>query len=232
MWVSRTTSAPSTSRKRASSRLAGSHVTGGHVEDRAVVLAQPDRAVGRQLRGTQVALLVLDHGQLADPFEERRVGTGVVIEAALDSFGGLRSARLEDTFEEVLAADRVDRRDQPARQAVVVGREQLLGSSVTSYRWRGRPTPWRSVRRETSPRSRGPGAAAGRRSGWPRRGRPADRASWVRPSGSPGPARAGGSGRGPRGAPGDDPRRDCRQRRPPCANRPGAAKPGLGRPSR
>ena len=127
MCVSRTTSAPSTSLEQGQLGLAGGRVARGDVEDRAVVLAQPDRAVRRELGRAQVALLVLDDRQLADALEERRVAARALLEPALDALGRLGAPGLEDPVDELAPADRVDRRDQAGGQAVVVRREELLG---------------------------------------------------------------------------------------------------------
>ena len=99
------------------------------MEDRAVVLAQPDRAVGGQLGCAQVALLVLDDRQLANAFEERGFVARALVETALDALGRLGAAGLEDPVDELAATDRVDRRDQARGQAVVVRRERAAGRS-------------------------------------------------------------------------------------------------------
>ena len=98
----------------------------GDVEDRAVVLAQPDRAIGRQLRG-QVALLVLDHGERPNPVEERRLGR-----RRSSSWRRIRSAVWRRRAAKIcsirsVAAHRLDGREQARGEAVVVGREELLG---------------------------------------------------------------------------------------------------------
>ena len=98
------------------------------VIDRAVVLAEPDRAVGVDLAVGEVALLVLDDGELADPLDERRVrpADALVIRSRTRSPIWRRRAS-KTSLDQVVAADRADRREQPGRQPVVVRREEVLG---------------------------------------------------------------------------------------------------------
>ena len=107
--------------------LAGGRRALGDVVDGAVVLAQPDRAVGAEGRVRQVALVVLDDGQLADPIEERRIRADPLGHAVADPIAELAPSRREDLLEEVVAADRLDRGQQPGREGVVVRREEVLG---------------------------------------------------------------------------------------------------------
>ena len=73
-------------------RLAGRRRALGHVEDRAVVLAQLDRAVGTDDAVGEVALRGLDLRQAADAVLERRVGRQPVGQLVADAVAQLAAA--------------------------------------------------------------------------------------------------------------------------------------------
>ena len=90
----------------------------------------------------QIALLVLDDRELARLVDERGIGRQALVEALAEPLAGQPAALLEDLVDEVLAADRADGGEQarwPARRSWS-GRGPGR-PSVTSYTWRGRPTP-------------------------------------------------------------------------------------------
>ena len=166
MWVSRSTSVPRTSRKRSSSAWQAAACPTRPV-DRAVALDQADDPVGADHGLGEVALLVLDDGELARPVDER-------------SAGGHRSARrwrnrsrvmpaplLEDLLDEARRRS-TDRGEQAPREAVVVGREEVLGGvgDVVHVARSADPVP--DGLTVTRPASRARGAAGGRPSGWRR----------------------------------------------------------------
>ena len=95
--------------------------------DGAIALDQADDAVGADDRLREIALLVLDDRQLAGAIGERCIGREAVGEPLADSLARASSALLEHVVDQPLAADRPDRRQQAIGQAVVVGREQILG---------------------------------------------------------------------------------------------------------
>ena len=97
------------------------------VVDGAVVLAQPDRAVGAERGVGEVALVALDDGQLANPIEERRLGGHAFGHLLADPVAELAPPRGEDLVEQIVPADRLDGGQQAGRQGVVVGREEVLG---------------------------------------------------------------------------------------------------------
>ena len=107
--------------------LAGGRRARRDVVDGAVVLAQPDRAVGAERGVGEVALVGLDDGELADPIDERRLGGHPFGHLLADPVAELAPPRGEDLVEEVVAADRLDGGQQTGRQRVVVGREEVLG---------------------------------------------------------------------------------------------------------
>ena len=95
--------------------------------DRAVVLLEPDRSVGGQHGVGQVAVPGLDDGKLPDAIEQRRVVGDPFGHVLADPLAQLPAARREDLLEQVVATDRLDGREQPGRQAVVVRWEEVLG---------------------------------------------------------------------------------------------------------
>ena len=107
--------------------LAGRRRARCDVVDGAVVLAQPDGAVGAERGVGQITLIALDDGQLADPVEQRRLGGNPLGHLLADPVAELAPSRREDLLQEVVPADRRDRGQQTSRQAVVVGREEVLG---------------------------------------------------------------------------------------------------------
>ena len=96
-------------------------------EDRAVALLEPDHPVRADHRRREVALLVLDDRELADPVLERRVLRQPLSEAVLHLLGDEPPARVEDLGHEVVAADHAHRGHQARGEAVVVRREGDLG---------------------------------------------------------------------------------------------------------
>ena len=127
MCVSRSTSGPRISRNRSSSAW------------QAAPLSAATRWIA-QLRSTrrmtpsapmtrlgEVALLVLDDRQLARPVDEARLRRQAIGHALPDPVAGHPPALVEDAVDELLAADRPDRRQQAAGETVVVGREEVLG---------------------------------------------------------------------------------------------------------
>ena len=107
-------------------RPAGRRVEPGDVQDRAVVLQQVD-AVRVHARLGDVAQLVLETGELPDAVLERRAGRQPRIHPIAQARLGLAAPGREDVLDQVLAADLEDRGQEPRRQPVVVGREQVLG---------------------------------------------------------------------------------------------------------
>ena len=95
--------------------------------DRAVALDEADHAVGADERLREIALLVLDDGELARTIDERRVGRQSIGQPLAHAVEGAPSSFLEHAVDQGVAADRVDGREQPAGQGVVVGREEVLG---------------------------------------------------------------------------------------------------------
>jgi hypothetical protein len=120
------------------------------VEDRAVVLAQPDRAVRIDLGVRQVPELVLDDGQLAHSLDERSRGPDPIVELPTHAVADLPSARLEDLLDQRVAADRADRGEQSRRKPVVVRRKQLLGvgGDVVEVAWPADPVADRLLAHE------------------------------------------------------------------------------------
>ena len=120
---------------------AGRLGAGRHVVDRAVVLDDPDHPVRSEHRLGEVALLVLDHRELAGAVDHRRTGRQPFGEPLPDAFRGHPPARLEHLVDQRFAAHRPDRRQQAGGQPVVGAGKRSWACSVTSYTWRGRPTP-------------------------------------------------------------------------------------------
>ena len=75
----------------------------------------------------QIALLVLDDGQLPGTVDERRIDRQSIGQTLADAVAGPPPPLLEDVVDEPLATDRADGRQQPVGETVVVGREQVLG---------------------------------------------------------------------------------------------------------
>ena len=68
------------------------------------------------------------HGELADPVEQRRVRGRLARPCRSRTRSpSWRRRAAKTSLEQVVAADRLDRREQAGRQAVVVGREEVLG---------------------------------------------------------------------------------------------------------
>ena len=91
---------------------AGGLGAGRHVVDRAVVLDDPDHAVRAEHGLGEIALLVLDHRELAGAVDHRRAGRQPFGEPLPDAFRGHPPARLEHVLDELLAAHRPDRGQQ------------------------------------------------------------------------------------------------------------------------
>jgi alkylation response protein AidB-like acyl-CoA dehydrogenase len=110
-------------------RLAGCRRALGDVEDRAVVLAQADRAVGAESHVGEIALVGLDDRQLADAVHERRILADAFGHLLSNPVTKLASSCGEHLVEQVVATDRLDSRQQAGGQRVVVRREQVLSFS-------------------------------------------------------------------------------------------------------
>ena len=127
MCESRTTSASRTSPNRASSASQARAVPRATSKiaqlcsTRWIVPSGPDLGLG------EVAQLVLDHRELADPIGQRRAGRQPVGQAGLHPADRLATAGGEDLVHQVVAADGLDRRQEAGGQAVVVRREEVLG---------------------------------------------------------------------------------------------------------
>ena len=99
----------------------------GDVEDRAVVLAQADRAVGPDGHVGEIALVGLDDRKLADAVDQRCILVDPIGHLLADAITELASTRREHLVDEVVAADRLDRGQQARGKRVVVRGEQVLG---------------------------------------------------------------------------------------------------------
>ena len=128
---------------------------GGDAVDRAVALDAAGSTPSAPIDGLgEVALLVLDDRQLARRGRRaaRRPGSRSASRCA-DPVAELTAGAPSKTLvDEVVATDRPDR----GEQARWPGRRSWSGRGpgrrgVTSYTWRGRPTPWRTAWRLTSP---------------------------------------------------------------------------------
>src|SRR6185295_11206996 len=106
--------------------LAGGPVVGSDAMDRAIALDEADDAVGRDDRLGDVALLVLDDRELAGAVEEPGLRCESIGHALSDAVARHPAPLLEDAVDELLAADRPDRGQEAAGEAVVVGREEVL----------------------------------------------------------------------------------------------------------
>ena len=122
MCDSRSTPGPSSSRNNAELRVAWRRRAAGDLVDRAVVLAQPERAVVGDDGLGEVARLVLEHGEEADPFGEGRILGQLLRHPPPDPVADLAAPRREDLLDEIVTADGLDRLDQPGGEAAVVGR--------------------------------------------------------------------------------------------------------------
>jgi alkylation response protein AidB-like acyl-CoA dehydrogenase len=91
------------------------------------VLAQTDRAVGAQDRIGDVALIALDDRKFLDSILERRVRRDALGHPAAHEVAELSPPSGEDLVEQIVATDRLDGGQQAGREAVVVGREEVLG---------------------------------------------------------------------------------------------------------
>jgi alkylation response protein AidB-like acyl-CoA dehydrogenase len=107
-------------------RLAGGRRALGDMEDRAVVLAQPDRAVGAEGHVGEIALVGLHDRQLADAIDQRCVLADPIGHLLTDPVTQLASSRGEDLVEQIVAPDRFDGGEQAGGQRVVVRGEQVL----------------------------------------------------------------------------------------------------------
>jgi hypothetical protein len=98
---------------------------------------EADRAVGVDCRVGQVALLVLDDRELADPRLERGVEGQALRETAPNLVRQQLAPDVEDLAEELVPTDGVDRGNQPGRQRVVVRRKGDLraGRDVVEVSW-------------------------------------------------------------------------------------------------
>ena len=122
-----------------------------------------------------------------------RVGRDSLGDAARGPAAELPASRGEDLLDQLVAADRVDRGQQPG-ESVVVGREQLLrigGDVVEVARPADAVADGLAADEAAPPRARG--VAGARRSGWHRADRRADRASSARRGGGAAAGRAAGS---------------------------------------
>ncbi len=91
------------------------------------MLAQPDRAVDLEDRVGEVAVVGLDHRQLADPLDERGVRGEAIGHLLTDALAELASPRGEDLVQQVVPADGLDGGEESRGEGVVVGREEVLG---------------------------------------------------------------------------------------------------------
>ena len=196
MCVSRVTSAPRTSRNSSSSAWQAAGVPFGDVVDGAVVLVQPDRAVGADDGLGEVALRGLELGQLADPLDERRVRRRPARPAGRGPARPSGSAAPR-------RPPRAARRRPPRRSRRAARppgrrrwREQVLRVRRDVVQVARPPTPWRTVWRLTRLRGLeraelledpGPaGAEARRRAGRARAGRRGGAGAGGRVAGSTG----------------------------------------------
>lgn len=108
-------------------RLACRPVHRRDVVDRAVPFDEADGPVGADDRFGEVPEVVLDDRQLAGAIRERGIVGQTLGEPFADPLTGEAAALVEDRSHQLVAADRADRGQQPVGEAVVVGREQLLG---------------------------------------------------------------------------------------------------------
>ncbi len=107
--------------------LAGGRRPRGDVEDGAVVLAQPDRAVRAECGVGEITLIALDDSELADALQEQGFRGDSFGHLSAHAVAELASASGEDLVEEIVPTDRLDGGQQAGSQAVVVGREEVLG---------------------------------------------------------------------------------------------------------
>ncbi len=126
MCRSRVTSVPSTSLNSASSARQAAATATGDVEHRAVVLHEPDPVAVDERLG-EVPQLVLDSGQLRDPVDQRGARRQHRVEPGPQAGTGLAPAGGEDVLDQGLPADLDDRGQEAGGEAVVVGREEVLG---------------------------------------------------------------------------------------------------------
>jgi uncharacterized protein YjiS (DUF1127 family) len=96
-------------------------------KDRAVALAEADRAVRVDRRVRQVALLILDDRQLADLGLERGIGWESLVEPGPDLVGDQLAPDGEDPGDELIPADRPDRSEETGRERVIVRGKGDLG---------------------------------------------------------------------------------------------------------
>jgi hypothetical protein len=115
IWLSRITSAPRTSLKRASS------------EAQHDPTSWANRPGGIDHGLGQVAALVLDHRQLPDPIGQGGIAGNPLVEPFPESDAELATTGHEDLVEEIGATDCRDGVEEAQGQAVVVGRKEVLG---------------------------------------------------------------------------------------------------------
>ena len=95
--------------------------------DRAIALDHPDDPVRADERLRQIPLLVLDDGELPRSIDEQCLRGETIAHPLPDPVAGHPPPFVEDAIDQLLATDRADRRQQPAREAVVIGGEEVLG---------------------------------------------------------------------------------------------------------
>jgi len=103
----------------------------------AVALMQADRPIGRKLNIAQVALLILDHGQLSNAIDERGIGREAVCEDVTDPLADPLLVGRQDAVDELSAADGLDCLQKAGREPGVVRWEELLGrrGHVVAMAW-------------------------------------------------------------------------------------------------
>jgi hypothetical protein len=99
----------------------------GDLVDGAVVLEQPDHAVGVDGRLGEVAGVVLENREHPNPVEERCVVRELLGHPSPGAIADLAPPGGEDLLDEIVAPDGLDRLQEPRGEPAVVGREELLG---------------------------------------------------------------------------------------------------------
>ncbi len=107
--------------------LAGRWRTGRDIEDRAVVLLETDRSIVFEPGIGEVALLALDDCELQDTIDQWRAVDLVPGHPLADPNAELAPPSREYLFEQILATDRLDGRQEARGKGVVVRGEEFLG---------------------------------------------------------------------------------------------------------
>jgi hypothetical protein len=102
-------------------RLAGGGGAFGDMEDRTVVLAQTDRAVGAEGHVGEIALVGLDDRQLADAVDQRGVLADAIGHLFADPVTELASSRGVIVRSSIVAADRLDGGQARSQRVAVRG---------------------------------------------------------------------------------------------------------------